>query len=307
MPDHPTQIGPYRVVEPLGREGAATLFRAVDPSHETEVLVHLLSSRFVEQPAALERFEREGNALARFPHPNLLQVLATGREADRPYLVTEAFDGVPLDEVLRSRRLSLPEAIHVMKGLCRGLAHAHMHGVVHRHIWPHAIRVSPDLAQIKLTDFGFLRVESLGTTGTIKTGAISLAAFHYRAPEQTDGLSDNEDHRADLYSAGVIFQEMLTGRPPGGRVALPSQLNSELPPATDVLVLKCLARNPAERYATAIDLLADIAKLEDASQIRLITELRGIGRPASRRRALLAGGLVLLLVLLAVVGYVIAR
>ncbi len=307
MPDQPTQIGPYRITEPLGREGAATVYRAVGPSQNEEVRVHLLSSRFVEQPAALERFQREGNALSRFPHPNLLQVVATGREGDRPYLVTEAFDGVPLDEVLRSRRLSLPEAIHVMKGICRGLAQAHMHGVVHRHVWPHAIRVSPDLAQVKLTDFGFLRVESLGTTGTIKTGAISLAAFHYLAPEQTDGRPDNDDHRADLYSAGVVFQEMLTGRAPGGRVALPSQLNSEFPAAIDVLVLKCLARNPTERYATAIDLLAGIGKLEEASQIRLITGLGGIGQPASRRRALLAGGLVLLLVLLAVVGYLITR
>ena len=307
MPDHPIQIGPYRVTEPLGRDGSAMLYRAADPAHGKEVRIHLLSSRFVEQPAALERFEREAGALARSSHPNLLQILAAGREGDRPYLVTEAFDGAPLDEVLRSRRLSLAEAVYVMKGICRGLAHAHMHGVVHRHLWPHAVRVSPDLAQVKLTDFGFTRVESLGTTGTMKTGAISLAAFHYRAPEQTDGLPGNDDHRADLYSAGVIFHEMLTGRAPGGRFALPSQLNSELPPQTDVLVLKCLARNPSERYATAIDLLAGIGKLEEESQLRLITELRGIARPGSRRRALLAGGLVLLLVLLAVLGYLIVR
>ena len=307
MPDHPAQIGPYRVTEPLGRDGASLLYRAVEPAHGKEVRIHLLSSRFVEEPAALERFEREAGALARAPHPNLLHIIATGHEGDRPYLVTEAFDGAPLDEVLRGRRLLLPEAIHVMKGICRGLGHAHMHGVVHRHIWPHAVRVSPDLAQVKLTDFGFARIESLGMTGTIKTGAISLAAFHYLAPEQTDGRSADADHRADLYSAGVMFHEMLTGRAPGGRFALPSQLNSELPPETDVLVLKCLARNPSERYATAIDLLAGINKLEEESQLRLITELRGIAQPGSRRRALLAGGIVLLLVLLAVVGYLIAR
>lgn len=303
MPEAPSQIGPYQVTAVIGREGGATLYRAVEPSRGRPVVVHLLSARLSEAPAALERFRREAGALARSPHPNILPVLATGDDGGRPYLVTAPFEGVPLEEVLRSRRLSVGEAISVMKGICRGLAHAHEHGVVHGHFWPHAVRVTPDLSDLKLTDFGFARADALGMTGTINTGALSLGAFRYLAPEQTDSRpgAPPPGHRADLYSAGVVFHEMLTGRAPGERFTLPSQINSELPPETDVLVLKCLARNPTERYASAIDLLADLAKLEETTRLRLITELKGIARAGSGRRTLIVAGIVALLAVLAVV------
>jgi serine/threonine protein kinase len=223
---------------------------------------------------------------------------------------TQAFDGTPLDEVLAKRRLSVAEAITVMRGICRGLAQAHQQGIVHGHIWPHAVLVSPNLAEVKLTDFGSAGL--LGMTGTMTTGALNLGAFRYLAPEQTETRpgAPPPDHRADLYSAGVVFHEMLTGRAPGERLSLPSQLNSELPPEADVLVLKCLARNPTERYASAIDLLADLAKLEEASRVRLLSELRSLASVAqagSRRRPLIIAGAVVLLVVLAVAIFLMKR
>jgi serine/threonine-protein kinase len=212
----------------------------------------------------------------------------------------------PLDEILKARRLNVAEAFTVMRGICRALAQAHEQGVVHGHLWPHAVLVSPNLAEVRLTDFG---TQVPGMTSTVMTGALNLGAFRYLAPEQTEMRpgAPPPDHRADLYSAGVVFHEMLTGRAPGERFALPSQLNSELPPEADVLVLKCLARNPAERYATAIDLLADLARLEEASRVRLLSELRGIAQAGSRRRPLLIAGAVLLLVILAVVVFLMRR
>lgn len=302
MSETPGRIGPYQVREQTGREGGATLFGATDPSGRP-VTVQLLSARLLQDAAAFERFRSEAGVLAREHHPNLLNVLGTGLDHDQPYLVLEGFTGTPLSEVLRARRLTTAEAFAVMKALCRGLAHAHEHGVVHRHIWPHAVRVSPDLSQVKLTGFGFARTDALGMTGTISTGALSLGAFHYLAPEQTDGRP--VDHRADLYSAGVLFQEMLTGRAPGQRVVLPSQINSELLPETDVLILKCLARHPHERYATAIDLLQDIETLEESMRVRLLSELRGITRTGSRK-ALMVGVVVLILALV-VVGILLLR
>jgi len=309
MPETPSQIGPYRVTELLGRDGGATLFRAAEPARGRPVVVQLLSPRIAEEPALLARFQRDAGALAKAGHPNVLQVLASGEDGGRPYLVTETFSGAPLDEVLRARRLNVAEAITVMRGIGRGLAHAHGRGVLHGHVWPHAVLVSPNLAEVKLTNFGFARAEALAMTGTLSTGSLNLGAFRYLAPEQTEtrpGASP-PDHRADLYSAGVVFYEMLTGRAPGERLALPSQLNSELPPETDVLVLKCLARKPTERYATAIDLLADLAKMEEASRLRLISELRGIAQAGSRRRPLFIAAAVLLVVIVVLIVFLLRR
>jgi serine/threonine protein kinase len=304
--DLPPQIGPYRVTELLGRGGSSPVYKAVDPKSGRPVVVRLLSPHLIENQGAAARFERESRALMSTPHPSLLQILATGVEGTRPYLVTEWIQGIGLDNVLKERRLSVTEILTVMKGVCRGLAHAHQLGVVHHHISPHAILVSPDISTAKLTEFGFTRIESLGLTGTVSTGAITLGAFHYLAPEQVDSNA-KADHRADIYAVGAVFQEMLTGRPPTGKFSLPSQSNSELLPETDTIVLKCLARNPSERYATALELLGDLGKLEEALNLRLLSEIRGVTQKAAGgNKGLLIGGLVALLIVLAVVGYLIA-
>jgi len=213
----------------------------------------------------------------------------------------------PLDEILKARRLTIGEAITVMRGICRGLARSHEQGAVHGHLWPHMVLVAPNLSEVQITGFGEL--QAMGLTGTLSTGSLNLGAFRYLAPEQTEPRpgAPPPDHRADVYSAGVIFHEMLTGRAPGERLSLPTQLNSELPPAADVLVLKCLARNPTERYASAVDLLADLAKLEEASRLRLISELRGIAQASSGRRPLIIAGVVLLCVVIAVVLFLVKR
>jgi serine/threonine-protein kinase len=300
----PQTIGPYRIQEQTGREAGSVFFRALDPSGRP-VTVQLLSPRLAGDAAAWERFRTEAAALSRDDHPNIIRIVAAGQEKDRPYLVLEPFQGKPLSEILGARKLTTAEAFAVMKGICRGLAHAHERGVIHRHIVPAAVRVAPDLSQVKLAEFGFSRSDALAMTGTVNTGALSLGAFHYLAPEQMDGLP--VDHRTDLYSAGVIFQEMLTGRPPGQKIALPSQINSALLPETDVVVLKLLARKPQERYATAIDALAAIERLEEAMQVRLLSELRDITHPGSRSKALLWGVVLLVLAALVVVGVVMLR
>jgi serine/threonine protein kinase len=307
--DLPTQIGPYRPTELLGRGGSSPVYRAVDPAKGNRpVVVRLLSSHLQQNEAAAARFERESRALISAPHPNVQQVLDTGIEGGRPYLVTEHIQGLPLDEVLRQRRLSIPEALAVMKAMCRGLAHVHQHGVLHHHLSPHAVLVSPDLSIVKLSEFGFSRIESLGLTGTLSTGAVTLAAFHYLAPEQVDSSAPAADHRADLYAVGAIFQEMLTGSPPSGKFTLPSQANSELLPDTDVIVLKCLARNPAERYNTALELMGDLGKLEEALRVRLLSQLRDITQSTSGpNKGLLIAGVVALLIALVVIGFFLAR
>jgi serine/threonine protein kinase len=222
--------------------------------------------------------------------------------------ITETIPGGrSLADVLRERRLDVSEALSVMKGICRGLAQAHQSGVLHHRISPQAVLVSPDLSTVKLTGFGAARAETRGLTSTLNTGAFGLGAFNYLAPEQLEDSGVRPDHRADLYAVGAVFHEMLTGRPPnGGKFTLPSQTNSQLLPETDVIVLKCLARNPPERYTTALELLADLGRLEETQRVRLLSELREI-KTAGPGRGLLVAGVLLLLIALAVIGYFLAR
>lgn len=306
--DTPSQVGPYRLLEALGRVGSVTTYKAAGPDRNRPVAVRLLSPRLTESAAAFDRFRRDAETLRQLHHPNLVQVLAVGQEGEWPYVAMEFLEGRPLDLLLRERRLKVPEACLVFRGICRGLAHAHQHGVVNRYLKPRDVFVSPDLSVVKLADFGLGRVESLGTTGTLNTGSIVLGALPYLAPEVVDSQASplgEPDHRADLYAAGVMFHEMLTGRAPSGKFALPSQLNPDLPPQADTLVMKCLARNPLQRYATAIDLLEELTRLEEALNLRVISEIRGITAAGSKllapapeggkRRWLIAAGVLLLL------------
>lgn len=308
MPDAPSQAGPYQLLEPLDQEGQASTYRAAGP--QGLALVRLLSPRLLEDPAALARFQRDAQALSHLSHPNLLQVLASGQEGGHPYLALEFFEGIPLDRLLRQRRLSVQEAFTAFRGICRGLAHAHQHGVVHRYLKPRDVLVSPDLSEVKLADFGLGRMDNLGTTATLNTGAVILGSLPYLAPEVVEKKAGapEPDHRADLYSAGVILHEMLTGRPPSARFALPSQVNTELPSEIDVLVMKCLARNPLQRYATALDLLADLTRLEETLRLRVMSEIREIAQAGSqlgkKQPWVLWAGLLLLIAALAVAGLV---
>ena len=170
-----------------------------------------------------------------------------------------------------------------MRGICRGLVQAHQHGLVHRSLTPRNVLVSPDFATVKVSDLGATRFETAAPslTATLGTGAIHLGALYYLAPEMLEGTGA-ADARADLYSAGVIFHEMLTGRAPGPRFGLPSQIDPALSPEIDVVALRCLARRPDERYASAGDLLAALERLEETLRLRTLTEIRGISQAGSR-------------------------
>jgi serine/threonine-protein kinase len=284
----PETLGPYRVRELLGRAGQSAVFKAVDPKG-WPVAVKLFPPALSEDPAAVERFHRELRAAVPVTrHPNLVQILDTGQEGERLYLAMELVEGTSLDRLLKQRRLSPAEAFTVMRGICRGLAQGHAHGLVHRSLTPRNVLVSADFATVKVSDLGAVGFEtaSPSLTATLSTGEIHLGALYYLAPEILEGTGA-ADARADLYSAGVIFHEMLTGRPPGPKFGLPSQLDPALSPEIDVVALRCLARRPEERYAGAGDLLAVLERLEETLRLRTLTEIRGLSQAGSR---LLGGG-----------------
>ncbi len=315
----PETIGPYRILEPLREGGVSSVYKAVGPAG-APVALKVFSTRVLASPAAADpqrtgdlvsRFQREVRAVIPLKHPNILQVLETGQDGDRLYLATELFAGVSLERLLKQRRLTIPQSIAVLRAVCRGLAFAHARGCVHGHLSPRHLLVSADLATVKIADFGPSEIDVVSELdSTLRTGAYALGSMVYLAPEQLERRGAPPDPRSDLYAAGIIFVELLTGRPPTGKLALPSHVNAELPPATDVLVLKCLDRDPAKRYPSATALLADLDRLEEALRVRLLTHLRGISRllgpPGTLRRTLLLATGALLLVALALAGYYLA-
>ncbi len=317
--DHPETIGPYTVREYLGRAGGSAVYKAADPRGRPAA-VKLFPHRLSEDPATVERFHRELKAVAPVTrHPHLVQILETGQEGDRLYLAMELVEGTSLDRMLKQRRLSLAEAFTVMRGICRGLAHGHQHGLVHGSLTPRNVLVSPDFSVIKISDLGAAGFETAmpNLTATLSTGEIHLGALYYLAPETLEGQQG--DARSDLYSAGVIFHEMLTGHSPGPRFALPTQIDPSLSQEIDAVVLCCLARRPGERYASAGDLLAALERLEEVLRLRTLTEIRGISQAGSRllggaqsggggkKTFLYVGLAVLVLVILAAAGYWLMR
>jgi|SRR5579864_647765 serine/threonine-protein kinase len=305
----PETIGPYRILEPLREGGVSSVYKAVGPAG-TPVALKVFSTHALTGDL-VTRFHREIGAVIPLSHPNVLQVLETGQDGDRLYLVTELFAGLSLERLLKQRRLTIQQSIAVLRAICRGLAFAHARGCVHGHLSPRHVLVSPDVAAVKIADFGPSEIDVVSELdSTLRTGAYALGSMVYLAPEQVDRRGAPPDPRSDLYAAGVIFVELLTGRPPTGKHALPSHVNAELPPATDVLVLKCLDRDPARRYPSATALLADLDRLEEAMRVRLLSHLRGISRllgpPGTLRRTLLLAGGALLLVALALAGYFLA-
>lgn len=315
----PESIGPYRIRELLGKAGQSAVFAATDAKGRP-VAVKLFPASLGDDPKAVERFHRELGAITPVSrHPNLVHVVETGQDGGRLYLAMELVAGTSLDRVLKQRRVSLTETFTIMRGVCRGLAQAHHHGFVHRSLTPRNVLVSPDFSIVKVADLAATGFETTASslTATLSTGEIHLGALYYLAPEALEGRSPLHA-QADLYSAGVIFHEMLTGRSPGPKFGLPSQLTPELPQEVDATVLKCLARRPDERYASAVELLAAVERLEETLHLRVLTEFRGISQAGSRllggtkverggKRPWLFVGVAVLVIALAVAGYLVLR
>ncbi len=280
-PDVPKQIGPYEILGPLGKGGMGTVYKAMQPSLNRIVAIKVLPPDFKADPERVERFHREAQTVAMLSHPNIVQIIDKGEDNGTLYFAMEYVEGTSLDVVLRQRRLSLQEVLGVIKQVSRGLGAAHRAGVVHRDLNPRNILVSPTLSVVKLADFGISRVEAVTRNiGTLTTREMTLGSLHYLAPEQAVDAT-SVDHRADIYSLGVVLYEMLTGRMPLGKFSLPSELNKDLPSEIDPIVLKCLATEPGDRFPTVGALLEDIDKLEQLLRFQLLDELKGLRRGTS--------------------------
>jgi len=243
------QFPQLEILECLGRGGMGVVYKARQPRLDRFVALKILAREKEKDPRFAERFTREARALARLNHPNIVTVYDFGETNGLYYLLMEFVDGMSLRQLLESRKLPPEEALTIVPPICEALQYAHQLGIVHRDIKPENILLDKQ-GRVKIADFGIAKL--VGADGRVKslTGEQGVVGTpHYMAPEQVEKPS-TVDHRADIYSLGVVFYEMLTGELPLGRFAPPSR-KVQIDVRLDEVVLHALEKEPALRYQQA--------------------------------------------------------
>jgi len=257
-------LGKYRLLEPLGRGGMAQVYRAYHPQLDRYVAIKVLRSDLVEEEEFLARFQREARSVAALRHPNIVQVYDADAQEGVYYFVMELLEGDTLKTRLnlyraRNERMAPAMIVHTLSEVLAGLGYAHSENIIHRDIKPANILLNRR-GQAVLTDFGIAQIVG-GTQYTI-SGAL-MGTLNYMAPEQ--GLENRCDMRSDLYSLGIVYYEMLTGKPPfdadtplailmkhlNDPLPLPRKLNPDIPESFERVALKALAKQPDDRYQSA--------------------------------------------------------
>ena len=270
-------VGNYRVTRVIGEGGMGRVYEAIHPVMGRKVAVKVLLQEFCQHKEVVSRFFTEARAAHEIHHPNIVDVLDLGHlDSGVPYIVMELLDGKPMSSVLQDSGVFNPQRVARLAADCaRALAAAHAHGVIHRDLKPDNIFLVPGPGEgsvgekIKILDFGVAKLTSdSATSATHKTMAGTLIGTpFYMSPEQCQGRADI-DHRTDVYALGAIMYEILTGRPPFmgqsfGEILIahstqppqpPSQLRAGLAPGLEAIVLRCLEKSPANRYASMEDL-----------------------------------------------------
>ena len=251
----------YEILECLGCGGMGVVYKARQKSLDRLVALKILAPEREKDPQFAERFAREAKTLAQLNHPNIVTVHDFGEAGGMFYLVMEFVDGVNLRQLLRAGRLSPKEALAIVPAICEALQFANDRGIVHRDIKPENVLVDKQ-GRVKIADFGIARI--MGAVGEPAgapqggasarpglTGKRTLGTPTYMAPEQAANPTE-VDHRADIYSLGVVFYEMLTGEPPKDKIEPPSH-RVRVDVRIDEVVLRALEKQPERRYQTAAE------------------------------------------------------
>jgi tRNA A-37 threonylcarbamoyl transferase component Bud32 len=268
LPPLPSELAPrfpqLEILELLGQGGMGAVYKARQPGLERLVAVKILPPEAGRDPAFAERFAREARALARLSHPHITNVYDFGQTDGQYYLVMEYVDGVNLRQAMRAGSMSPKAALDIVTQVCEALQFAHEEGVVHRDIKPENILLDKR-GRVKIADFGLAKLlgGEAGVAGLTGTQQV-MGTLRYMAPEQMEGSRD-VDHRADIYSLGVVFYELLTGEVPMGRFQPPSA-RAAVDIRIDEVVLKSLEREPERRYQHASEVKSDVETIAHAPQ-----------------------------------------
>ncbi len=255
------------ILELLGRGGMGAVYKARQKSLDRLVALKILPPAIEALSGFPERFAREAKALARLNHPHIVAIYDFGERAKMLFLIMEFVDGASLRTALAGGAMPVAEALMVVRQMCAALQYAHDHGVMHRDIKPENILIGRPKA-VKITDFGLARLVDRNAAHVTAANPMVLGTPIYMAPEQLEHPAD-VDQRADVYSLGVVFYEMLTGELPLGRFPPPSQ-KARIDGRLDSVVLRALEKDPGRRYQRAGELLAAIQKTATASAFALL-------------------------------------
>ena len=301
----------YELLELIGSGGMANVYKAKCHRLNRMVAVKILKSDLADSAEFRRRFREESKVIAQLSHANVVSVYDVSRNSELEYIVMEIIEGITLKQYMERRgRMDWREALHFITQTMRGLSHAHSRGIIHRDIKPHNIMVLRD-GSVKVADFGIACLADANQTLTQE----ALGSVHYISPEQARG--DRMDARSDIYSAGVVLYEMLTGRLPfegdsAVSVAIqhlssvplaPRDINPDVPEALELICMKAMSPSIDKRYASADEVLEDLEKFrkdptvdlqhirvglqeqsnEEPTQLIAVTETAAAARAAKRQ------------------------
>jgi acyl carrier protein len=266
-------FGRYRVLKKLGQGGMGAVYLAYDEALERKIAMKVLLPQFAADSAARERFKREARAVAKVKSDHVVTIHEVGEVQDTPFIAMEYLLGSPLDEYLKERgRLALSQTLRIVRETAIGLAAAHALNLVHRDIKPGNLWLEAPRGRVKLLDFGLARIQN-DQIHLTNSGAI-IGTPAYMSPEQARG--QKVDHRSDLFSLGVMLYQLCTGKMPfaGDSVLAvltslavdtpipPQQLNPDIPPALEAAIDRLLAKDPANRFQTAQQVMESLHEIK---------------------------------------------
>jgi len=264
------ELGQYQVVEPLGEGGMASVYKGYDKRLDRDVAIKVILPGFSHSSAFLKRFEREAKSIARLTHINIVKVINYGFEEGMPYLVMEYVPGGTLKDLL-GKPIPWEKAVQMLVPIARALEYAHNRNIIHRDIKPANFLVTHS-GDLVISDFGIAKTLDEDLTKLTGTG-VSIGTPAYMSPEQ--GLHKEVDHRIDIYSLGIVFFEMVTGRAPfeadtpfgvmmkhvSDPLPRPRDFISNLPEEVEKVLFKALEKDPADRYQSMAEFAEALEKL----------------------------------------------